>query len=57
MIKFRLNIFLQLINLIVRLLFVYLLFVRGCRVIIVIKEVIFIIMPPLVLYGLKIKSL
>ena len=56
MIKFRLNILFQIITLIVRLLFVYLLFMRGGHVIIVIKEVIFIMIPPLVLYGLKIKS-
>ena len=57
MIKLRLNILFQLINLIIKIMFVYLLFMIGGHVIIVIKEVIFIMMPPLFLFGLKIKSL
>ena len=44
-------------NYFVRLLVIYLLFMGGSHVVVVIKEVIFIIMPLLVLFGLKINYL
>ena len=54
--KLRLDIFFQLINLFVILLVVYLMVMVGSQVIVVFKEVIFIMMPLLVWFGFKIKS-
>ena len=57
MIKLRLDIFSQLIQLFVRLLVIYLLVIRQSEVVVVFKEVLFIMMPLLVWFELKIKSL
>ena len=57
MIKLRLDILFQQINLFVRILVVYLLVMVGSQVIVVFKEVIFIMIPILVWFGFKIKSL
>ena len=57
MIKLRLDIFSQLIQLFVRLLVIYLLVIRQSEVVVVFKEVLFIMMPLLVLFGLEINSL
>ena len=56
-IKLRLDIFSQLIQLFVRLLVIYLLVIRRSEVVVVFKEVLFIMMPLLVWFELKIKSL
>ena len=48
MIKLRLEILFQLINLFVRLLVIYLLVMVGSKVVVVFKEVLFIMMPFLV---------
>ena len=49
--------FFQLINLFVRLLVVYLLVMGGSEVIAIFKQVLFTMIPLLVCFGLKIKSL
>ena len=55
--KIKVGDFFQLVNLFVRLLVVYLLVMVGSRVIVVFKEILFIFMPLLVWFGLKIKSI
>ena len=56
MIKLRLNIF-QLIHFFVRLLVIYLMVMGGSQLVVVFKELLFIIMPLLFWFGLKVKSL
>ena len=57
MIKLRLETLFQLIKLFVRLLVLCLMVVGGSQVIVVFKEVLFIMMLLLVWFGLKIKSI